>query len=171
MTTDLVNLDRVAVNTTQKRLAIENDLNACRIVHPTVIDTVILYPPPGTRLPNRMSLKVLARRFLERDIQMGGDRGHDSLEDAVATGDLVRVRVARQWREMQSKGWKFEKGELVGPAGVAGVNANPEKLMNGAAMVKKRTKTEAGLDGADERREIQWQTMAPYGRLQSAQVE
>jgi hypothetical protein len=74
---------------------------------------------------------------------MGGDRGHDSLEDAVATGDLVRVRVARQWREMQSKGWKFENGELIGPQGVGAST-------NGVTKSKKRTKRQAGLDGVDE---------------------
>lgn len=96
--------------------AIENDLNATRLCHPAIIDTMLLYPHPRG-LPLRHGLKSLTKKYLERDIQMGGDRGHDSLEDAVATGDLVRVRVARQWREMQGKGWKFEGGELVGPPG------------------------------------------------------
>ena len=98
---------------------------------------MLLYPHPRG-LPLRYGLKMLTKKYLERDIQTGGDRGHDSLEDAVATGDLVRVRVARQWREMQSKGWKFENGELVGPQG--GVEMKS----------KKRTKRQAGLDGADE---------------------
>ncbi|KAE8149540.1 ribonuclease H-like domain-containing protein, partial [Aspergillus avenaceus] len=77
--------------------AIDNDLNSCRIIHPTVIDTVILYPV-GAGLPNRMSLKTLARKFLDRNIQTGGNRGHDSKEDAVATGDLVRVKASETWK-------------------------------------------------------------------------
>ena len=136
--------------------AIENDLNATRLCHPSIIDTMLLYPHPRG-LPLRYGLKMLTKKYLERDIQMGGDRGHDSLEDAVATGDLVRVRVARQWREMQSKGWKFENGELVGPQGSSvlpatsvGTSISLERLMNGATKLKKRTKREAGLDGADE---------------------
>jgi hypothetical protein len=96
----------------------------------------------------RHGLKMLTKKYLERDIQMGGDRGHDSLEDAIATGDLVRVKVARQWREMQSKGWKFENGELVGPQGV-GTLTSLEKPTNGMTK-RKRTKREAGLDGIDE---------------------
>jgi hypothetical protein len=119
--------------------AIENDLNATRLCHPNIIDTMLLYPHPRG-LPLRYGLKMLTKKYLERDIQMGGDRGHDSMEDAVATGDLVRVRVARQWREMQSKGWKFESGELVGPQG----GAVP------SIQSKKRTKRQAGLDGIDE---------------------
>jgi len=119
--------------------AIENDLNATRLCHPNIIDTMLLYPHPRG-LPLRYGLKMLTKKYLERDIQTGGDRGHDSLEDAVATGDLVRVRVARQWREMQSKGWKFENGELVEPQG----GAVP------SVQSKKRTKRQAGLDGVDE---------------------
>jgi len=122
--------------------AIENDLNATRLCHPNIIDTMLLYPHPRG-LPMRYGLKMLTKKYLERDIQMGGDRGHDSLEDAVATGDLVRVKIARQWRDMQSKGWKFENGELVGPQGVG-------TLTNGATKSKKRTKRQAGLDGVDE---------------------
>lgn len=82
--------------------AIDNDLNACRIIHPTVIDTVLLYPAPRGGLPNRMSLRTLARRYLDREIQTGGERGHDSKEDAVATGDLVRLKAAELWRSSRN---------------------------------------------------------------------
>jgi hypothetical protein len=57
--------------------AIENDLNACRIIHPTIIDTVLLYSHPKG-LPIRHGLKYLSKKFLDLDIQTGGDRGHDS---------------------------------------------------------------------------------------------
>lgn len=96
--------------------AIDNDLNVCRIIHPTVIDTVLLYPHPRGRLPNRMSLKALARKFLGRDIQTGGERGHDPKEDSLATGDLVRVKVAEKWKRLKKEGWRFEGGRMVAPA-------------------------------------------------------
>lgn len=96
--------------------AIDNDLNVCRIIHPTIIDTVLLYPAPR-RLPNRMSLKFLARKFLEREIQTGGDKGHDSKEDAIATGDLVRVKVGELWKRLMAKGWKSEGDALIAPPG------------------------------------------------------
>lgn len=95
--------------------AIDNDLNACRIIHPTIIDTVILYPHPRGRLPMRMGLKVLARHHLDRDIQTGGDKGHDSKEDAIATGDLVRVKAGEKWKSLKAKGWKLQDGNLVAP--------------------------------------------------------
>ncbi|KAJ5891776.1 RNA exonuclease 3 [Penicillium subrubescens] len=95
--------------------AIENDLNVCRIIHPTIIDTVILYPAPRGGLPNRMSLKALARKFLSRDIQTGGAKGHDSKEDAVTTGDLVRAMVRDSWKTYERNGWHFEGDEMVSP--------------------------------------------------------
>jgi hypothetical protein len=95
--------------------AIDNDLNATRIVHPTIVDTVLLYPHPRG-LPIRNGLKVLAKRYLDRDIQMGGANGHDSKEDALATGELVRWRIKEKWMGMQREGWAVEKGVFVPPA-------------------------------------------------------
>lgn len=93
--------------------AIDNDLNACRIIHPTVIDTVLLFPHPKG-LPIRHSLKVLAQRHLGRNIQTG-DHGHDSKEDSVTTGDLVRVKTGIKWKALQDEGWKIENNQLVHP--------------------------------------------------------
>ncbi|OJD23453.1 hypothetical protein ACJ73_05194 [Blastomyces percursus] len=97
--------------------ALENDLNACRIIHPTIVDTALLYPHPGG-LPYRFGLRALTRRFLNRHIQAGGgEMGHDSLEDAKATGDLVRLKIRETWRALQRVGYSFEKGRLVAPPG------------------------------------------------------
>jgi len=98
--------------------AIDNDLNVCRVIHPTIIDTVLLYPHPR-RLPNRMSLKALARRFLDREIQTGGDKGHDSKEDSISAGDLVRVKVRELWQRLKAEGWKIEGDALIAPPGQA----------------------------------------------------
>jgi len=96
--------------------AIENDLNTTRVIHPTIIDTVLLFPHPSG-LPRRRALKALAKQVLNRDIQVGhGSAGHDSREDALATGDLIRWQVGRKWKEMQSEGWHFAEGELMPPA-------------------------------------------------------
>lgn len=95
--------------------AIENDLNSARIIHPCVIDTTLLYPHPRG-LPMRLGLKALVKRHLERDIQMGGDLGHDSAEDAKAAGDLVRSKVGELWKGMKREGWTFENGRPVPPS-------------------------------------------------------
>ncbi|KAF2484080.1 hypothetical protein BDY17DRAFT_238357, partial [Neohortaea acidophila] len=94
--------------------AIDNDLNAVRLCHPTIIDTVLLFPHPRG-LPMRFGLKMLSARHLNRSIQTGGDRGHDSLEDAMATGDLVRVKIGEKWKALRAQGWRIADGELLPP--------------------------------------------------------
>lgn len=94
--------------------AIDNDLNVCRIIHPFVVDTVLLYPHPRG-LPIRFSLKVLTQKYLSRGIQTGGEAGHDSSEDAIATGDLVRHKVGDFWTTLHHEGWRFVGGLLKQP--------------------------------------------------------
>ncbi|KAL8777878.1 MAG: hypothetical protein Q9213_007670 [Squamulea squamosa] len=94
--------------------ALENDLNAARILHPTIIDTALLFPHPRG-LPLRFGLKMLMKKHLGRDIQMGGSRGHDSKEDARAAGDLVRYRIGEMWRKMKGEGWTKRDGDLFPP--------------------------------------------------------
>lgn len=84
--------------------ALENDLNAARILHPVIVDTCLLFPHPRG-LPLRFGLKMLMKKYLDRDIQMGGAQGHDSKEDARAAGDLVRYRLAEMWQKMKGQGW------------------------------------------------------------------
>ncbi|KAI7355330.1 hypothetical protein KC320_g2907 [Hortaea werneckii] len=131
--------------------AIENDLSAIRLCHPTIIDTVLCFPHPRRGLPMRLGLRHLAEKFLQRAIQQGGpERGHDSLEDARATGDLVRVKVREVWRRLRAEGWGFgvvrEGGEwgLVGPekgrrkrrreSGGGGVGELEEEGVGGAGV-------------------------------------
>jgi RNA exonuclease 1 len=46
----------------------------------------------GQRNPDGMSLKALAMKYLGRAIQVGR-KGHDSLEDALATRDLIHAHI------------------------------------------------------------------------------
>ncbi|GAB0138364.1 hypothetical protein EsDP_00006599 [Epichloe bromicola] len=96
---------------------LENDLNAVRIVHPTLIDTVLLYPHKGG-LPYRHSLKMLMDVHLRKKIQQEtGPKvsGHDSAEDARAAGELVRFKVMNEWKDMQRAGWRVVDGEIWPP--------------------------------------------------------
>lgn len=93
--------------------AIDNDLNACRIIHPFVIDTTLLFPHPKG-LPVRYKLRDLASMHLERKIQRGGEQGHDSREDSEATGDLAVVLVRKRWEGMKGEGWTW-KGDMMSP--------------------------------------------------------
>ena len=95
--------------------ALDNDLNATRIIHPSIVDTVLLFPHPRG-LPLRFGLKALMKKHLDRDVQMGGDQGHDSKEDARAAGDLVRLRVSEMWKTMKRDGWTVREAEFVPPS-------------------------------------------------------
>ena len=94
--------------------ALENDLNAVRIIHPTIVDTVLLYPHPRG-LPIRFGLRVLVKKHLNRDIQTRGAHGHDSKEDANAAGDLIRLKIMETWKAMSREGWTVQDGVFYPP--------------------------------------------------------
>ncbi|KAI8353620.1 ribonuclease H-like domain-containing protein, partial [Choanephora cucurbitarum] len=70
---------------------LENDLNALRIIHSKVIDTVALYPHKNG-LPYRNKLSYLTSTYLKKFIQIGSE-GHDSLEDATVCIELLKYYI------------------------------------------------------------------------------
>ncbi|KAI1462530.1 hypothetical protein F4805DRAFT_472 [Annulohypoxylon moriforme] len=94
---------------------LENDLNAIRIIHPTCVDTVLLFPHKRG-LPHRNSLKMLMETLLNQKIQQETDdsapEGHDSAEDAKAAGELVRLKIRDEWKSLQLKGWTIQNGDI-----------------------------------------------------------
>ena len=104
VTTNLKDIqDRLLKEITPKHVLIghslNSDLTALKLTHPFVIDTSILYPHPRGP-PMKSSLKWLAQKYLGREIQKGhGTKGHDSVEDARACLDLVKMKCERgpQW--------------------------------------------------------------------------
>ncbi len=104
VTTDLKDIqDRLLKEITPKHILIGHSLNsdlmALKLTHPFVIDTSILYPHPRGP-PMKSSLKWLAQKYLGREIQKGhGTQGHDSIEDARACLDLVKMKCEKgpQW--------------------------------------------------------------------------
>lgn len=93
---------------------LENDLNAVRIIHPALVDTILLFPH-RRGLPIRNGLKMLMEHHLNKAIQIDTGRGHDSAEDARSAGELVRLKVQEKWRYMQKDGWKLDNGVFVAP--------------------------------------------------------
>ncbi|KAI8085845.1 ribonuclease H-like domain-containing protein [Gilbertella persicaria] len=67
---------------------LENDMNALRIIHTNIIDTVALFPHKNG-LPYRNSLRSLSSTHLKKFIQTGSE-GHDSLEDASICIELLQ---------------------------------------------------------------------------------
>lgn len=140
--------------------ALENDLNTVRLCHPRIIDTVLLFPHPRG-LPIRNGLKALTKQKLNRDIQMGGASGHDSMEDARATGDLVRYAVKKRWEAMKREGWSIEKETLIPPLLPLDVppTGETEARTSGAGTGVKRQRIqipdESGADGLVKRNKME----------------
>eukprot|EP00903_Cladosiphon_okamuranus_P009129 g8722.t1 len=73
--------------------SLDSDLKALRLVHRRLIDTSELYPSSRGK-PFKNGLRVLSKTVLGRGIQ-GGDAGHDSGEDAVASLELALLKMHR----------------------------------------------------------------------------
>ncbi|CRK38474.1 hypothetical protein BN1708_007797 [Verticillium longisporum] len=118
----------LAPNTPLIGHGLENDLNSVRIIHPTLVDTVLLNPHKHG-LPYRHGLKMLMETLLNRKIQMetgGKIQGHDSAEDARAAGELALLKVMEEWQNMRFKGWTLEKttGDMVPPKDASSSGTN-----------------------------------------------
>lgn len=71
--------------------SLENDLHALRLVHPTVVDTALLFRARGAKYKH--SLRHLAANLLQKQIQHLGS--HCSREDASAALELAVRRALR----------------------------------------------------------------------------
>ncbi|RDL38593.1 Uncharacterized protein BP5553_02933 [Venustampulla echinocandica] len=102
--------------------SLNSDLTALKTTHPFIIDTALLYPHPRGP-PLKSSLRWLAQRYLNREIQKGHGNvgpggGHDSIEDARTCLDLVKQKCekGKQWGTSEASGESIFK--RVGRAGV-----------------------------------------------------
>ncbi|KAK4993728.1 hypothetical protein LTR66_005953 [Elasticomyces elasticus] len=86
--------------------SLDSDLRALQLTHPFIIDTALLFPHPRGP-PLKSSLKWLAQKYLQREIQKGhGSKGHDSIEDARACLDLVKQKCekGKAWGTSEASG-------------------------------------------------------------------
>ncbi|KAB7505897.1 putative RNA exonuclease NEF-sp, partial [Armadillidium nasatum] len=72
--------------------SLENDLTALKLLHPYVIDTSLIYNLSHD-VYHKPSLKLLTKLFLNKDIQNRGKNGHHPSEDAVASLELVLLKL------------------------------------------------------------------------------
>eukprot|EP00742_Colponemidia_sp_Colp-10_P009987 GILJ01010934.1.p1 GENE.GILJ01010934.1~~GILJ01010934.1.p1 ORF type:complete len:649 (-),score=91.00 GILJ01010934.1:60-1964(-) len=84
----IINKDTIVVGH-----SLDNDFIALKIIHERVVDTTHLYPHPKG-LPYKSALRVLASRFLNKQIQ-GEATGHNPVEDAVTAMELAQLKVLR----------------------------------------------------------------------------
>ncbi|RKF80705.1 putative exonuclease [Golovinomyces cichoracearum] len=104
VTTTLIDIQEKLVKLLHPRTilighSLNSDLTALKITHPFIIDTALLYPHPRGP-PLKSSLKLLAQRYLGREIQKGHGStgpgaGHDSIEDAKTCLDLVKQKCEK----------------------------------------------------------------------------
>ncbi|KAJ5157669.1 uncharacterized protein N7482_008769 [Penicillium canariense] len=106
--------------------SLNSDLTALKITHPFIVDTAHIYPHPRGP-PLKCSLRWLTQKYLNKEIQKG-TTGHDSVEDARAVLDLVKL--------------KCEKGELWGTS-----DASNESIFRRLGRSIKHGKTSNPSDG------------------------
>ncbi|KAI5461800.1 ribonuclease H-like domain-containing protein [Mariannaea sp. PMI_226] len=70
----------------------QGDLKSLRLIHQTVVDTLEVERYMSGR-GSGLSLKKLAKERLDREIQIKR-KGHDSLEDAIATRDVLHWHIS-----------------------------------------------------------------------------
>lgn len=111
--------------------SLNSDLTALKLTHPFIIDTALLFPHPRGP-PLKSSLKWLAQKYLSRTIQAGhGSTGHNSIEDARASLDLVKQ--------------KCEKGKLWGTSEASG-----ESIFKRLSRSMRAKRFKVHPDGDDE---------------------
>lgn len=83
--------------------SLNSDLKAMKLMHPYIVDTSLIFDHSKGK-PYKPSLKWLTMKYLKREIQKGQhlnpltkkmEPGHDSIEDAVACIDLVKLKLER----------------------------------------------------------------------------
>ncbi|KAJ7282559.1 ribonuclease H [Mycena rebaudengoi] len=72
--------------------SLESDLKALKLCHPLCIDTAVLYHHPRGR-PLKPGLAWLTKKWCAREIQTGGEGGHDPEEDARACLELLKKKM------------------------------------------------------------------------------
>jgi RNA exonuclease 1 len=71
--------------------SLDTDLKALRIIHRRIIDTSAIFPH-YVGLPHKISLKKLAKDYLNQEIQ-DSVHGHDSIEDSLTALELLLFQV------------------------------------------------------------------------------
>ena len=124
--------------------SLDSDLKAMQLTHPFIVDTSVMFPHVrGPPLKN--SLKFLAQKYLNREVQKGGHAGHDSIEDAKTCLDLVKKKCekGKAWASGDQQGENLFK--RLTRAGTSYYNQGGEDAKGGAATGK----SSAAVDWGD----------------------
>ncbi|KAJ6257782.1 hypothetical protein Dda_7571 [Drechslerella dactyloides] len=83
----------LTANTILVGQSLNSDLHALRFSHPLIVDTSVIYDHPRGK-PMKPGLRWLAGKYLKQQIQHNAS-GHDSIEDARACLQLVKLKLER----------------------------------------------------------------------------
>lgn len=131
--------------------SLDSDMKALKMSHPFIVDTSVLFAHPKGP-PFKHSLKWLAQKYLNREVQKGDgtSQGHDSIEDARTCLDLVKKKCekGKAWAAGEPSGENLFK--RLGRAGTAyRAQAGPDAT-GGVA----NGKSSAAVDWGDVKRSV-----------------
>lgn len=134
--------------------SLDSDMKALQMTHPFIVDTSVIFAHPKGH-PFKHSLKWLAQKYLNRDVQKGDgtSQGHDSIEDARTCLDLVKKKCekGKAWAAGDASGENLFK--RLARAGTA-YRAQAGPAATGGVAMGKST---AAVDWGDAKRSVSGQ--------------
>lgn len=134
--------------------SLDSDMKALKMTHPFIVDTSVIFSHPKGH-PFKHSLKWLAQKYLNRDVQKGDgtSKGHDSIEDARTCLDLVKKKCekGKAWAAGEASGENLFK--RLARAGTA-YRAQAGPTATGGVAIGKST---AAVDWGEAKRSVSGQ--------------
>lgn len=131
--------------------SLDSDMKALKMTHPFIADTSVMFSHPKGP-PFKHSLKWLAQKYLNREVQKGDNTssGHDSIEDARTCLDLVKKKCekGKAWAAGEASGENLFKR-----LARAGVSYKAQGA-HGAAGGAPTGKSTAAIDWGDAKRSV-----------------
>lgn len=131
--------------------SLDSDMKALKMTHPFIVDTSVIFSHPKGP-PFKHSLKWLAQKYLNREVQKGDNTssGHDSIEDARTCLDLVKKKCekGKAWAAGEASGENLFK--RLARAGVS----YKAQGGHGAAGGAPTGKSTAAVDWGDAKRSV-----------------
>ncbi|KAI3401722.1 hypothetical protein diail_9386 [Diaporthe ilicicola] len=131
--------------------SLDSDMKALKMTHPFIVDTSVIFPHPKGP-PFKHSLKWLAQKYLNREVQKGDNTssGHDSIEDARTCLDLVKKKCekGKAWAAGEASGENLFK--RLARSGVSYKAQGGHGAVGGAPVGK----STAAVDWGDAKRSV-----------------
>lgn len=131
--------------------SLDSDMKALKMTHPFIVDTSVIFAHPKGH-PFKHSLKWLAQKYLNKEVQKGGgtNSGHDSIEDARTCLDLVKKKCekGKAWAAGEASGENLFK--RLSRSGTSYKAQGGDQAVGGVATGK----ISASVDWGDAKRSV-----------------